>query len=109
MINNKNITLVWRVDDLKVSHVNIFEIAKFSGCMSRIYGVITVYRAKLHGYLGVVLYCSKQETVKVFIINDLDSLLQELPENLGANAATPQYDHLFKISNESETQYLPED
>ena len=42
--NKKNMTVVWHVDYLKVSDVNIFEIIKFSGCLSRIYGGLTVNR-----------------------------------------------------------------
>ena len=34
--NNKQMTLVWHVDDLKVSHLDIFEITKFAGYISSI-------------------------------------------------------------------------
>ena len=40
--NKKHMTVVWHVDYFKVSHVDIFEIIKFSGCLSRIYGGLTV-------------------------------------------------------------------
>ena len=38
MINDKHIMVLWHVDDLKVSHVNRFEITKFAGYLSSIYG-----------------------------------------------------------------------
>ena len=38
IINDKQMTVVWHVDDLKVSHVNSFEITKFAGYLSIIYG-----------------------------------------------------------------------
>ena len=43
--------VVWHVDDLKVSHVENFEITKLAGYMSIIYGVLTLNRFKVHDYL----------------------------------------------------------
>ena len=44
MINDKHVMVLWHVDDLKVSHVDSFEITKFSGYLSRIYGGLRVQR-----------------------------------------------------------------
>ena len=38
IINNKHISLVWHMDDLKVSHVDRFEVTKFVGYLPSIYG-----------------------------------------------------------------------
>ena len=46
-------TVVWHVDDLKVSHVDSFEITNFSGYLSSIYGGLTVNRGRVHHYLGI--------------------------------------------------------
>ena len=75
IINNKQMTVVCHVDLLKMSHVDSFEITKFAGYLSRIYGRITVYRIKVHEYLGIDLDYSKQGTVKVSMIKYLDSVL----------------------------------
>ena len=55
VINEKHITLVCHVHDLKVSYVDIFEINKFAGFLPSIYGGLTVHRGKLHDYLGMDL------------------------------------------------------
>ena len=68
IINEKLMTVVWQVDDLNVSHVDIFEVTKFSGYMSSIYGGITLHRIKLHDNLGIDLDYRKQVTLKVFMI-----------------------------------------
>ena len=39
----------------------------------------------------------------------LDIVPQIPPENLSMTAATPEADQLFKVHDESEKQYLPED
>ena len=105
---NKQITVVCHVDDLKVSYVDSFEITKFAGYMSSIFLGVTVHMVKLNGILGMGIYYSKQGTVQLFMIKYLDNVLQEFPDHLGATAATPATDYLFKIHIESERQYLPE-
>ena len=50
-INNKHKKLVWHMDNLKVSHVHSFEITKFAGYFSSIYGGIKVYRGKVQKHL----------------------------------------------------------
>ena len=47
--------------------------------------------------------------VKVFMIRYIYSVLQKFPDNMVETESTPAADHLFKLHNESETQYLPED
>ena len=96
------------VDDLKLSHVKSFEITKFAGYLSSIYGGITVHRGKVNDFLGMDLDYIEQATVKLSMIKYLDSVLQEFPEHFGMTAVTPEFDYLFNVRNESKTQYLPE-
>ena len=107
MINNKQMIVIWNVDDLNASHVDIFEVIKFSGYLSNIYGGHSVHRGKINDYLGIDLDYSKQVKVKVYTIKNLDSVLQEPPEQLETNAATPAAGHLFTVHNEIETQCIP--
>ena len=64
------------MDDLNVSHVDSFEIAKLSGYLPRIYEGLMVRRGKVHEYLGMDLNYSKKGTVKVSMIKFLGSVLQ---------------------------------
>ena len=43
------------------------------------------------------------------MIEYLDSVLKALPEHLVTTADTPEAYHLFKVHNEIETKYLPEE
>ena len=56
------------MDNLKVSHIDSFEITNFSGYMSSIYGVIKLHRGNVHDYLGMYLDYNKQGTVDISII-----------------------------------------
>ena len=55
MIKNKHMMVGWQVDNLKVSHVDSFEITKVAEYLSSIYGGLTVYREKVYVYLGMDL------------------------------------------------------
>ena len=106
--NDKQMTVVWHIYDLNVSHVDSFEINEFAGYTSSIYVGLTVHRGKVHDYLGIELDYIKQGTVKLFMIKYLDSVLQEFPENFGVTSATLAAEHLFKVRNESKIKYLLE-
>ena len=97
MINNKHIMVLWHVENLKVSYINSFEIIKFEGYMSTIYGGIVVHRRKVNNYLVMDLGYREQVTVKVSIIKYLDSVIQEFPENLGTIINTKTVEHLFTV------------
>ena len=97
MINDKQIAVVCHIYDLKLSHINRFETTKFAGCLSSIYGGLSLHRGKLHTYLISYLYYSSQGKVKVPVIRYLYSVLQDFPENMGANESTLGTDHLFKL------------
>jgi hypothetical protein len=51
MIDGKQMTVIWHVDDLKVSHVDAFKLTKFASYLSSIYGGLAVHRGKKHDYL----------------------------------------------------------
>ena len=54
IVNGKQMTVMWHVDDLKVSHVEEKEVSKFCMQLSDIYGSkIKVNHDKVHSYLGM--------------------------------------------------------
>ena len=70
IVNNKQLTVVWHVDDLKTSHVDNGEVEELITQLIVWYwkGVgITVYKVKAHDYLGMDIYYWTQEKVKIEI------------------------------------------
>jgi hypothetical protein len=104
MIHGKQMTVTWHVDDLKVSHVDAFELTKFASYLSSIYGGLAVHRGKKLDYLGMDLDYSEKRKVKISMINYLNNVLKEFPEHLGATATSPAAEHLFKVRDESDAQ-----
>ena len=57
-INSHQMTVVWHVDDLKVSHTDVKEVNKFIQQMEETFGTdapLSVSRGKTHDYLGMSL------------------------------------------------------
>ena len=53
LINGKQMTIVWHVDDLKILHVNSFEVTKILCFLDSLYPGLTVKRGRVHTYLGM--------------------------------------------------------
>jgi hypothetical protein len=105
MINGKQLTVAWHVDDLKVSHVDATVVDKFIYDMEQEFGKespINKSRGKIHDYLGMVLDFTKQGEVAVTMVDYIKSILNDVPNDMKGCAATPAANHLFQI-NENPT------
>jgi hypothetical protein len=108
-INGKQMTITWHVDDLKVSHVNPFQITKFAAYLATIYGNgLVVHRGKIHDYLGMDLNFSTDGIVQVSMITYTSKILTDFPEPITTSCATLAVDHLFTVRRESKAKFLPE-
>ena len=108
-IGGSQLTVVWHVDNLLVSHKDSFEITKLAVYLEDIYGGLLVKRGKVHDYLGMTLDFSKKRSLQVSMIPYLNNILQEFPEKLGDIATSPGADHLFKVRPKEEARILPEE
>ena len=105
IINGKQCTILWHVDDLKISHVDAEVVTGVLKQINDEYGAegeITSTRGKIHDYLGMTLDFSTPGTVQITMIDYIHAMLDELPEELKKGVAvTPAADHLFKVNNDN--------
>ena len=85
MIDEKQCTILWHVDDLKISHVKSEIVTSVIALINAEVGKeapITVQRGKIHEYLGMTLDFTKQGKVVIqmtdYIENMVDSLDPEM-------------------------------
>ena len=108
MINGQQMTVVWHVDDLKVSHVDAAGVEKFVQHMETTFGKdtpLTVSRGQVHDYLGMTLDFRTKGEVQINMEHYIDMMLQDAPEEMKGIATTPAASYLFKI-NDKDPQYL---
>ena len=108
MVDGSQMTVCWHVDDLKISHKDKNMMPAFAIKITSIFGdKPTITRWRVHTYLGVELDFDRDPgTMIIFIINYLQTILDEFPEVLRSTKACPAGDHLFKIRPDEERELL---
>ena len=82
IINGHQMSVVWHVDDLKVSHVDGKEVDKFIMQMEETFGAdapLSVSHGKIHDYLGMNLNFRVKGEVRIDMEHYIDMMLQDAP------------------------------
>jgi hypothetical protein len=101
-VNGKQCTVLWHVDDLKMSHVDPKVIDELIADIDQEYGKeapITKTRGKVHDYLGMTIDYREDGAVKITMIDYINNLLEELPADMKGRAPSPAANHLFQVNN----------
>ena len=109
-INGHQCTILWHVDDLKISHVDPNVVSAVIADLEKEFGQeapLTVTRGKVHEYLGMTLDYQTPGKVKITMVNYIKDMLRELPTDMDGESITPAGNHLFQV-NESNPELLDE-
>ena len=102
-IDGKQCTVLWHVDDIKISHEDPKAVDSVLGLLETRYGKeapLSITRGKIHDYLGMTLDFSEDGKVKILMVDYIQKMLAEIPDDMDGEAATPAANHLFEV-NES--------
>ena len=106
----KQITVIWHVDDLMISCEDNFKLTKFLCYLANIYRPkLAMHLGNKHDYLGLDFEFMNNGSLEVSMFKYLDSIIDEFPELITGKAATPSADHLFSVRDADEVKYLPEE
>jgi hypothetical protein len=111
VVEGKQLTVAWHVDDLKISHVQSTVVDQFIDDMEREFGKeapLNKSRGKVHDYLGMTLDFSKPGEITVTMIDYIKGILHDVPKEMHGTAATPAANYLFQI-NETNPEPLDKD
>jgi hypothetical protein len=106
MVDGAQCTIVWHVDDLKISHVATKAVSTMLGLVDARYGQeivggkqapVTFTRGKVHDYLGMLLDYTEDGVVKIDMQEYLAKLLTDMPKRMDGTAKTPAAGHLFEV------------
>ena len=108
IIKGHQCTVVWHVDDLKISHqmeevVNELVNGEFGA-----HSELTMSSGTSHIYLGMTLDFSKAGQLQVNVIGYIMLVLDGVPNEIKGTAVTPAASHLFWV-NEGSAQVLDGD
>ena len=101
MVNGKQLTVAWHVDDLKVSHVAESALDEFIAMMGKEFGTcapLTVSQGPVQEYLGMTMDFSEKGRVVIKMSDYVKTMLNDAPSSMDGTAATPAAPHLFKVN-----------
>jgi hypothetical protein len=103
IINGKQATIVWHVDDLKISHIDPDVVTSIIKLLEDEFGKtapLTIRRGLSHEYLGMDIEYTDKQTVIFTMFDYLEDIIATLPEELRSNrkTTTPAADHLFAVN-----------
>ena len=108
-VNGHQMTIVWHVDDLNVSHKDPWEATTMAIFLSKIYGDLKVQCGKQFKYLGMDVDYSTPGEVKISMIPCIGNILKDVPEEITGTAATPAADFLFEVRANTKLTKLPKE
>jgi hypothetical protein len=106
-IEGSQCTIVWHVDDLKISHKKPSVVSQVIATLRKEYeviGAISKKQGKVHDYLGMTLDFSTPGKVIINVESYLDEVFEEVKDIdiFQGTATTPAADHLFKTRENAE-------
>ena len=106
MVNGKQHTITWHVDDVKSSHVDPKVNDEFHEWCEKMYGSdetghVKVVRGKTHDYLAMVLDYSQEDKLRIDMRYYVKDMLEKFPEDVEAIKKAPWSDKLFKVDEKS--------
>jgi hypothetical protein len=106
MVNGKQLTVQFHVDDLKISHMDETVIKDTVKDLNGIFGqdgaLLEASYGKIHEYLGMTIDYSEENVVKFTMYDYLKDILAESPDDMKGMAVTPAHSKLFQVNQECE-------
>ena len=101
----KQITVIWHVDDLIILCKDNFELTKFSCYLANVYGPkLAMHSGNKPDYLGMDFEFMDDGSLEVPMFQYLNGIIDEFPELITGKAATPAADHLFSVRDADEAK-----
>ena len=106
IINGKQCTLVWYVDDVKVSHVDEIVVSDIIKYLQKEFGNLTITRGKKYQYLGMNMEFCENNKVAIIMFN-IKEALEMVSGGVKGVTTTPAKKNLFDV--DSKSQVLDQD
>ena len=107
LINDKQHTVTWHVDDIKSSHIDPKVNDKFHDWLEMKYGdeeigKVKSTRGKIHDYLGMTLDYTSPGEVKIDMTKYVKDMVRDFPEKIDhGTVVNPATTKLFQVNNNS--------
>jgi hypothetical protein len=104
MVNGKQLTVQFHVDDSKISHMDESVIKNMVKDLNGVFGqdgtLLEASYGKIHEYLGMTIDYSEENVVKFTMYDYLKDILAESPDDMKGMAVTPAHSKLFQVNQQ---------
>jgi Reverse transcriptase (RNA-dependent DNA polymerase) len=103
IVNGKQCTILWHVDDLKISHHDPEVVSSIIAQLETEFGKeapLSITRGKVHDYVGIGIDYTSTGKVNITMIPYIETMLEELPEDMDGVFSTHAGNHLFTLKKE---------
>ena len=107
-INGKVCTILWYVDDVKLSHVDAKVVSGLIKKLEKKFGKLTVNRGKNHVYLGMDIEFKEDRTVHILMKHHLLEAIEDFGEDTTRHVSSPAANDLF-TTYEGLSPLIPKD
>jgi hypothetical protein len=104
MIDRKECTILWHIDNLKISHIEYKVVSSVIQQFEKTFGEdapLTITRGKVHDYLRMTIDYSTPGKVKITMVDYITNMLSELPSDMDGEVATTAANHLFEVNEKN--------
>ena len=101
MVNGKQCTIAWYVDEAKISHVDKQVVTDIIEQIEERFQKTTVTRGKKHTFLGMDITYTEKGTAEITIRQYLEEVIAESGLAVKRKAHSPARKDLFDIDNNS--------
>ena len=101
-VNGKQMTIVWYVDDCKISHVDPVEVTNLVNELKEHFGDLKTSRGNTHTFLGINFKITKEKNVELEMMDQLNEAVLAFGEVINKTAATPSKPYLFNVRDDAE-------
>ena len=98
VINGKQCTIVFYVDDNKISHVDPDVVSEVLEILKGHFGDLTVTRGNKHNVLGMDLTFSEDKTIKIEMKKMLQETIDMVDDDLNENVSSPATRRIFDVT-----------
>ena len=106
IINGKQCTIAWHVDDNKVSHKDENFVTDIIKMLEGHFGNFKTTRGKNHNYLGMIIGIRDDKKVETDMIKQIKAMIEEFSDEITGSVSSPASKWLYKLGNYNDRKLL---
>ena len=101
VVNEKQCTILWYVDDVKVSHVDRSVVEDVIANLEQEFGSVNPTYGNDQEYLGMKLKIDSDRKLHIDMRDQVSEIIQVFSGNVGGSVSSPANRNLMKVDNDS--------